>query len=196
MIRPRAGRNLTTLLAAGLAVAGCASLLPTSQAEVSSPWRSFEEARAAIDRIEPDRTTTADLRAAGIDPYVSRNVQLLSYSDVLLRFPLNAGSSNVQLDHGLRACLEAGKSCTGYALNVREVKKDHTGSFWQDTLGFKRVVETTGWQFNALILLVGDRVVYSLYGGQPNLHEQEVSRHPLGPVQSIGDAVSIGSIGR
>ena len=136
------------------------------------------------------------MRAAGIDPYVSRNVQLLSYSDVLLRFPLNAGSSNAQLDHGLRACLEAGKSCTGYALNVRDVKKDHTGPFWQDTLGFKRVVETTGWQFNALILLVGDRVVYTLYGGQPNLHEQEVSRQPLGPVQNIWDALPVGSIGR
>jgi hypothetical protein len=66
----------------------------------------------------------------------------------------------------------------------------------QDTLGFKRVVETTGWQFNALILLVGDRVVYTLYGGQPNLHKQEVTRQPLGPVQNIGDAVSIGGIGR
>jgi hypothetical protein len=189
--------NRTALLAAALAVSGCASLLPTTQTGVSSPWRSFAEAQRAIEAIEPDRTTVADLKAAGIDPYASQNVQLLSYSDVLLRFPLHAAASNSHLDRGLRACLEAGKSCTGYSISVREVKRDHVGPFWQDTLGFRRVVETTGWQFNALILLVGNRVVYTLYGGQPNLHEQEVSRQPLGPMQNLGDALpSVGDMRR
>jgi hypothetical protein len=181
------------LLAGASALAGCASLLPTSRSEVSGAWHSFEEAKATIEAIVPERTTAADLRAAGIDPYASANVQLLSYSDVLLRFPLNA---TVAGDSGLRECLAAGKACTGYSINVREVKKDHVGSFWQDTLGFKRVVETSGWQFNALILLVGDRVVYTLYGGQPNLREQEVTRQPLGPAQNLGDSIPVGSLGR
>ncbi|HEX7560546.1 MAG TPA: hypothetical protein VF386_15200, partial [Usitatibacter sp.] len=100
------------------------------------------------------------------------------------------------LDRGLHECLEAGKSCTGYSIGVRELKHDRTGSFWQDALGFKRVVDTTGWQFNALILLVGDRVVYTLYSGQPQVREHEVSRHPLGPIQNIGDAVSVGNLTR
>ena len=177
------------LAAAALALQASAALLPSALSEVSSPWRSFEDARNAIERIEPDRTTTAALRTAGIDPYASQNVTLLSYSDILLRFPTNASPGNGNLDRGLRDCLEAGKTCTGYSINVREVKKEHIGPFLQDALGFKRVVETTGWQFNALILLVGDRVVYTLYGGQPNLREQEVSRQPLGPLQNIGDAV-------
>ena len=181
------------LPACAVALAGCANLLPTSRSEVSGPWRSFDEARATIEAIVPERTTAADLRVAGIDPYASANVQLLSYSDVLLRFPLNAAAPS---DSGLRDCLAAGKACTGYSINVREVKKDHVGSFWKDTLGFKRVVETTGWQFNALILLIGDRVVYTLYGGQPNLHEQEVTRQPLGPAQNLGDALPVGNLGR
>lgn len=163
---------------------------------MSGPWRTFDEAKAAIERIEPNRTTTADLRASGIDPYESPNVQLLSYSDILLRFPMGVSIANGPMDRGLHECLEAGKSCTGYSTNIREVKRDRTGPFWLDALGFKQVVDTTGWQFNALILVVGDRVVYTLYSGQPQIREHEETRHPLGPIQNIGDAVSVGNLGR
>jgi len=127
----------------------------------------------------------------GIDPYTSPNVQLLSYSDILLRFPMNGSFSHDGLDHGLHECLEAGKACTGYSINVRELKRDRTGSFWPDALGFRRVVDVSGWTFNALILMIGDRVVYTLYGGQPIVREQEVSRQPLGPVQDIGGALPV-----
>jgi hypothetical protein len=163
---------------------------------VSGPWHSFAEAKAAIERIEPNRTTTADLRTAGIDPYESTNVQLLSYSDILLRFPMGANAANGPLDRGLHECLEAGKSCIGYSIGMRETKRDRTGSFLQDALGFKRVIDTTGWQFNALILLVGNHVVYTLYSGQPQIREHEVTHNPLGPIQNIGDAVSVGNLGR
>lgn len=183
-------------LLAACGLVGCATLLPTAHSEVRSPWRSFGEAKAAIERIEPNRTTTADLRASSIDPYESTNIQLLSYSDILLRFPMGANAANGPMDRGLHECLEAGKSCTGYSINVRETKRDRTGSFWQDALGFKRVIDITGWQFNALILLVGDRVVYTLYSGQPQVHEQEVTRNPLGPIQNVGDAVSVGNLTR
>ena len=177
-----------------VALAGCANLLPRVHNEVTSPWSSFDEARDAIERIEPGRTGAGELRAQGIDPYSSANVQLLSYSDVLLRFP-NAGSVG-EVDAGLGRCLRAGKSCTGYAIAVRETQRDRTGSFWQDALGFKRVIEVTGWTFNALILMVDDRVVYTLYGGQPKLREQEVTRQPLGPVQNVGDSLPLGNLVR
>lgn len=196
MRRTAALRSRTALLGACCWLAGCGTLLPTSQSEVSSPWRTFDEARTAIERIEPDRATAAELRASGIDPYTSPNIQLLSYSDILLRFPLGPSAANGRLDRGLRECLEAGKACTGYYISVRDVKRDHIGPFWEDALGFKRVIETTGWQFNALILLVGERVVYTLYSGQPRLREQEITRQPLGPLQNFGDSVPLGNLGR
>lgn len=118
---------------------GVLELLPTAEVQVSGPWHSFDEARAAIERIEPHRTTTADLRASGIDPYEGPNVQLLSYSDILLRFPMGVNFANGPVDRGLHECLGAGKSCTGYSISVREMKHDRTGSFWLDALGFKRV---------------------------------------------------------
>jgi hypothetical protein len=181
-------RQPCALLAAVFLIAGCTQLLPKAQSEVHSPWASFDEARTAFERIRPERTTTSELRAQGIDPYASTNVQLLSYSDILLKFPLANGWSRDTLDPGLRRCLEAGKECTGYSIVVHDVKRDRVGGFWADTFGFKRIVDVSGWSFNGLILLVDERVVYTLYGGQPNLREKETSRQPLGPVQNLGEA--------
>lgn len=187
MIR-RSGIAAVVLLSGG-ALLGCSALLPKEQSHTSSPWTSFEEAKVAIEGIVPSETTSAQLREQGIDPYTSPNVQLLSYSDILLRFPINGSYAN--LDNGLRECLQAGKSCTGYSINIQELKHDRTGPFWPDALGFRRIVDISGWTFNALILMIGDRVVYTLYGGQPIVKQQEVSRQPLGPVQNIGDALPV-----
>ena len=186
--------RLATLFLLAGALAGCSGLLPRAQSEVSSPWGSFEEAQAAIDRIVPEKTSAADLRDQGIDPFTSPNVQLLSYSDVLLRFPIMGTFAQDRLDRGLRSCLDAGKACTGYAITVRETKRDHTGGFWSDALGFKRVIVSTGWSFTALILLVDNRVVYTLYGGQPVVREQEITRQPLGPLQNWGDSLPVGGL--
>lgn len=181
-------RRVAGAAALALALAACAKLLPKSEAEVSSPWKSYEEARAAIESIVPGQTTVEDLKAMGIDPWKSPNLQVLTYSDILLRFPVQE-SGFARLDAGLRECLEAGKACTGYSLDVRDVKRERVGNFWSDALGFKRVTEVSGWSFNALILMVRDRAVYTLHGGQPTLREHEVSRQPLGPAQDLGDAL-------
>ncbi|MBL0143524.1 MAG: hypothetical protein IPP91_15780 [Betaproteobacteria bacterium] len=173
---------------AALVVAGCSDLLPKASSEVSSPWHSFEEAQHAIEKIVPYKTTTMELKAAGIDPYVTPNVQLLSYSDIVLRFPF--GSMPMErLDRGLRECLEAGKGCQGYFISVRETKRDRVGNFWLDALSFYRVIDVQGWSFNALILTVEDRVVYVIQGGQPVIRELETNKQPLGPLQGWGDAL-------
>lgn len=179
-------------LLVAVALGGCADLLPKQQSEVKSGWRNFEEARAALERLSPGRSTVADLRAIGLDPDATPNVQLLTFSDIALRFPVNLPAD--QLDAGLRECLRAGKACIGYSIAIRDVKRDRVGDFWQDALGFKRVVDVSGWTFNALVLVVGERVVYTLYGGQPHLREQEVTRQPLGPVQGFGESLPLGNL--
>jgi hypothetical protein len=186
--RGGAGRALAALVAAFL-LGGCVELLPRAKTEVTGQWGSFEEAKAAIERIEPNRTTAKDLRAQGIDPYVSANVKLLTFSDIVLRFPVTGAIGQDKLDPGLRDCLTSGKGCQGYSIAVLETKHDRIGNFWLDALNFQRVVETTGWSFNALILLVDDRVVYTLQGGQPIVHEMETNKQPLGPLQGWGDAL-------
>jgi len=180
------GKGAAWLLAC-LAVTGCADLLPKARTEVKSEWRSFAEARATVERIVPYRTTASDLKAMGIDPFATANVQLLTFSDIALRFPLGNGMPVERLDRGLRECLEAGKACEGFFIAVRDIHRDRTGDFWLDALKFKRVVDVTGWSFNALVLLVEGRVVYVTHGGQPLVQEQETTTQPLGPLQGWGD---------
>ena len=56
--------------------------------------------------------------------------------------------------------------------------RKRVGNFWLDSLNFYRDTDVTGWSFNALVLFVDERVVYTLYGGQPRVHEREVTRNP------------------
>ena len=73
-------------------------------------------------------------------------------------------------------------------LNVNNISKVRTGNFFADFFNFRRRSLTTGWRFNALILIVNDVVVYRAWGGQPSVNELEVINNPLGPLQDIGPA--------
>ncbi len=176
-------------VAAAALLAGCTELLPKSRTETASAWTSFDEARSAIERIVPYTTTKADLNRDGVDPYRNPNITLLTYSDVILRFPIGASVPSEKLDRGIRDCLYAGQACYGYAIAVRDIRHDRTANFWLDSLNFQRIVDTNGWSFNALILLVDGTVVYKLYGGQPLIKETEDNRQPLGPLQDWGSIV-------
>lgn len=178
---------MATVLVLLLATAACTRLLPKGDSETPGLWASFEEARAAIEGIEPGTTTRADLAAAGLDPYRSPNITILTYSDILLRFPVTAAIPLAELDEGLRACFVAGKECDGYLVQARAVRRRRVGNFWLDSLHFDRPADVKGWSFNALILFVHDVVVYRLYGGQPMTYERERTRNPLGPLQGWGE---------
>lgn len=172
--------------AACVTFAGCSSLLPRSEVDTQNGWESFDEARQAIEAIVPGESTREELASQGIDPYANPAVTLLSFSDIVQRFAVGSALKAEELDEGIRACLVAGKACTGYALAVQRRQSKRIGGFWADFLNFRRETDVTGWTFNALILLVDDTVVYTLYGGQPKVHEREVSRNPLGPMQGRG----------
>ena len=171
-----------SLALAGLALAACSSLLPRSDTQVKTEWASFDEAKAAIERIEPHKTTRKELDASGLDPYQNPNVELLNYSDVLRRFPLSG--SVTRLDPGLRECMEAGKSCIGYSIVLDQQKKKRVGPFLLDLLSFRRETQNTGWTFNAIVLIVDGDVVYALYGGKPSISQMETTVEPLGPLQN------------
>jgi hypothetical protein len=169
------------------ALAGCADLLPRSRAVSLETWGSYEEAKAAIDRIKPFETRRSELAAQGLEPYVNPAIEILTYSDILQRFAV--GGKLDELELGIRECLAAGKACTGYQILVQRRYRDRIGGFWADSFNFRREVDITGWSFRALLLFVDDLVVYTLYGGQPRIHEQEITRNPLGPLQGWGNAI-------
>ena len=180
---------LIALALLGTMLAGCSNLLPRGSDATQVEWRTFDEARAAVEAIEPFRTRKSALITNGFDPYHNPSVTILSYPEIVQRFSAGNALEPQEYEHGIRNCLLAGKECTGYKIAVKRTKQDRIGNFWLDTLGFLRRTNITGWSFNAIILFVGDQVVYTVYSGQPNLHEMQVRRNPLGPLQSIGDAI-------
>jgi hypothetical protein len=171
-------------------LAACTALLPTAENITQGGWASFKDARDVIERIVPYTTRTADLLALGIDPYTNPAITILNYSDIMQRFATGSAVLREDMDRGILQCLGASKACQGYAINVKRINRDRTGSFWLDSFNFKREVDVTGWTFNAIIVIVDDLVVYTLYGGQPIVHEHETSRNPLGPLQGWGERVA------
>ncbi|MGC9163797.1 MAG: hypothetical protein ACP5F9_09675 [Thiomonas sp.] len=183
-------RRLTGFVGLCLAVVlgGCASLLPRGAAQTGKPWSDFQQANAAFERIQPFVTTTAQLREQGIDPLSTPNITILNYADIVRRLVPPSGS-DIALDPGIRACLQAQTACRGYEIDQRHIDRKRVGNFWLDFLDFRRETVTTGWRFNMLLLVVNDRVVYKLWGGQPEISEVETTRNPLGPLQGFGQSV-------
>ncbi|RPH65908.1 MAG: hypothetical protein EHM83_05230 [Burkholderiales bacterium] len=183
---------LTRICLFALAVAGvsgCQSLLPAASDATQVGWRSFDEARAAVEAIEPFETHKSTLMANGFDPLRNPAVTILTYPEIVQRFAAGSALQPDEYEPGIRSCLRAGASCSGYAIVAKRIKRDRIGSFWLDSLAFRREVDVTGWTFTGLILFVDDLAVYRVFGGQPNLHERQITRNPLGPIQGWGDAL-------
>lgn len=175
--------------ALAVVLSGCQALLPTSSSRTPFGWSSYAEAARALEQIVPYTTRRAELHVLGFDSTDNPAVTILNFADIVQRFPAVAALPTNELDPGLRDCLKAGRRCTGYAITVKQVGRKRIGNFWLDTFNFRRESEITGWSFNALIVLVDDVVVYALSGGQPAIREYETVRNPLGPLQSLGDAI-------
>lgn len=168
-----------------LLATGCSGLLPTADEQVDSRWESYMDAHQAFERITPGRTTAAELRTLGFDPFENPNVRILNYLDVTQRFVPNASIRLADLDPAVRTCLKATTACRAYEVSPRSLHKERHGNVLLDVFNFRRRTTTEGWSFDGLIVLNGDRVVYKLYGGQPSVAELEDKRNPLGPFQDI-----------
>ncbi len=192
---PRVRSNLAAALeiiqscALGALLAGCSALLPRSVNVTEVAWTSFEEAQAAIESLTPSHTRKVGLVNSGLDPIANPAITVLTYSDIVQRFATGSAIRSEDLDGGIRACLIRGQACTGYAINAKQLNKKRTGNFFLDALNFRRETETTGWTFNAIVLLVDDVVVYRRYGEQPRILERETNSNPLGPLQGWGESV-------
>ncbi len=171
-----------------LLLGGCSSMLPKVHSE-STPFTSFEEARLAIESLVPMTSDVTTLTNMGLDPASQPNTTILTQIEVVRRFVPSALLKREDLDPGVLACLEARDACRGWEIVAANIQKKRTGGFLADFTNFSRRSETTGWRFNALVLLVNDKVVYSTWGGQPSVNEVEISNNPLGPLQEMGPAI-------
>ncbi|MBU3739337.1 MAG: hypothetical protein FGM55_10335 [Rhodoferax sp.] len=138
-----------------------------------------------MESLRPHASTLADLKSAGINPDTDPNIRLLTAMDVIQRFS-QAPLRREAIDPGMLMCMEALDQCLGMELTAMRVRKRRTGLFIPDFFNFSRTTETSGWRFQALILLVNGVVVHRSWGGEPNIHDVEITTNPLGPLQEIG----------
>jgi len=170
-----------------LLTSACSSLLPKGHTNTSS-FESFEEARAAIEKLVPMKSNRQSLEEGGFN--LSKNPNnILTHADVVRRFLPGAVLTREDLDPGILACVQARDACRGLEIIGAKIDRVRKGNFFADFFNFKRRTETTGWRFNAVVLFVNDLVVYRMWGGQPAVNEVEITNNPLGPFQDIGPRV-------
>jgi len=167
----------------------CRSLFSSGSTTVKSPWKTFTDAKAAFDQIVPGQTTTNELKALGFNPFTNPNVKILTYLDVMSRFLPNVSIRKEDLPRPVCDCLEAKDNCQAYEVDLTVTQSKRYGNLFLDMLAFNRKTRETGWNFNALIVLNHDQVVYKLWSGEPNLERFETKKKPLGPLQELDGAV-------
>lgn len=147
----------------------------------------------AVESLVPKLSDLSSLSEKGLTPAKQPNTLILTHTDIVRRVVNGSVLGKEDLDPGIVTCLNARDACRGWELNVAHISKERTGGFWADFVNFKRRTETTGWRFNALILLVNNVVVYRGWGGQPVINEVEVNTNPLGPLQDMGPSTVTGN---
>ncbi|MCK5194599.1 MAG: hypothetical protein KAQ71_12370 [Desulfobulbaceae bacterium] len=167
-----------------MCLSGCGSLLPVAKSRTESPWRTFDEAKTTLDKVIPYQSTRDDLHTLSLDPFQNRNIEILTYLDLVKLFMPNSSFHKDDLDEGLKNCLDVQEHCYGYRIAVGNMESRRFGSVFLDLFNFKRKSHKTGWKFKALLILQDDLVVYKISGGSPNIDKYVYKKNPLGPLQS------------
>lgn len=169
---------------------GACTVLPYGDDRVVCKWESFEQAMRAYEQVEPFRTDLEALGRLGFTPESQANVRILNRAEVVERLVADAGRDRSGLPSGLRQCLASSDNCYAHEIRLRVTEDQRYGNVLADLFNFQRKVETRGWEFNAVVVLVADLVVYKTWSGTPVIHQQSQRVNPLGPLQGIGPAIT------
>jgi hypothetical protein len=181
------------LLAAVLPLSACASwgVLPSTVETTQTPFQTYRSAEDAFNQVKPFVTTARELKVRGFDPYVTPNIKVLNYLDLVPRFLPQQSMKSDDLDPAVQACLSARERCAGWLAEPSISSKDRTGNVALDVLGFERETTSTGWKASMLLLVQDGVVVYKLWSGTPSILEVKTEKKPLGPLQDLsGPAAS------
>jgi hypothetical protein len=160
-------------------------MLPSEEKELVGGFSTFEEAYETYYTIVVGETSSDVLADMGFDILHSSNTQILTYTDVLGIFMSNQNIDKGDLPEGVLECLEANTGCKAYRFVSEHRDEKRYGNFFIDMLNFRKKSSTTGWRFEALVVIVDDIVAYVDYRGERNINLKEVERNPLGPLQGL-----------
>jgi len=168
---------------------GCANILPKEDINLSSMRTTFEEVKIKYDSVIPSETKYDRLIELGFDPYHHSNVEILTYTDMILKFMPSDNIKIKDIPEGMQQCIYVKENCFTFIAEFGETNKNRIGNATLDILGIKEETVTIGWNFKALFAIIDNVVVYKLFSGHPNTYEYYNKERPLGPLQRIGDSV-------
>ncbi len=165
---------------------GCSSktFLPSTKDTVNSPWNSYESIKDSFEKITLYKTKYEDLEKLYLSPKVTPNIKILTYLDIMHRFIPNQSVGLKDLDDGLKDCLASQDSCQAFEILIKNIYSERYGNVLFDLFNFRRKTKIFGWEFNAIVVLKNDLVVYKISGGKPKIDEYKDRKNPLGPLQS------------
>ena len=167
---------------------GCGSLLPSvKETKRTRLWGTFDEAKTAFEQITPYKTSVDDLHKLGFDPASTPNLKILSYLDIIHHFMFNPSIKKEDLDAGVQACIDAKTNCRAYEISLSNIAQDRYGNVLLDLFNFRRRTKETGWEFEALMVMVNGTVVHKFWGGTPIINAESERKNPLGPLQDSSD---------
>lgn len=185
-VRESAGKIFLSIII--LILTGCGSLLPSvKETRKTKLWGTFDEAKTAFEQITPYKTTTDELQKLGFDPASTPNLKILTHLDVIQRFMFNPSIKKEDLDEGIQTCIDAKTNCRAYEIRLQNILRKRYGNVLLDLFNFKRRTNESGWEFEALIVMVNSTVVYKVWGGTPVIDENREVKNPLGPLQDPTD---------
>jgi hypothetical protein len=167
---------------------GCGSLLPSAkETKRTQLWGTFDDVKGAFERIIPYQTTSDELQKIGFDPASTPNLRILTYLEIIQRFMFNPSIKKEDLDKGIQECIDAKTNCRAYEIRLRNISSNRYGNVMLDLFNFKRRTKQTGWEFEALVVMVNGTVVHKFWGGTPVIDEDKEVKNPLGPLQNPSD---------
>lgn len=186
----RSARRCVLVWVLSTALTACSSLLPKARSEESSGFTSYESARAALERIEPYRTSVDELGVLGFQVESSVNLERIPYPQWVTLL-LSQNMPLDQADVGIRDCLAARDACQAFVFRFSQIRSERHGSFMADLFNFKRSTKVQGWRFEGTMLIRGHVVLFRNHRGQPKIDLREERKNPLGPFQSVGDGIPV-----
>lgn len=165
--------------------------MPRSSFVTKSPWKSYSEVVCAYDKVVSNRSTVIEIRKLGFDIYSTPNLKILSYVDIALA---TQTLKKEEVSNGIVACLRAQSMCNGYVFEPQVVNSNRYGNFWMDTFKFKRKTKESGWKYKATFLIVDAVVVDKFWSGEPKIDQYKEEVNPLGPLQELGNIISVPKI--
>lgn len=166
-------------------IVGCAGVLPRGAEVSKSPWSSYDDALKDFNRIKVNESGVGELRRLGFDPQRTPNIKVMTILDIKREFIVSPFEKLDSLPIGVRECIESPEDCYGLQVSVVKNENRRYGNAFLDVFNFERKTEQKGWEFNGIILLKNQVVVYKLAGGKPIIEADKKQTNPLGPFQSM-----------